>query len=140
MDARQHAVDSFQKDAKTNLIICSIKAAGVGITLTSSSRVAFVELPWHAADCDQCEDRTHRIGQKNSVQCTYFLGKDTIDEDIYKIIESKRKVANTITGSVDNVQREIIDRLSESLFNSKDHTEEENEGAMKDLLTTGYAQ
>jgi SWI/SNF-related matrix-associated actin-dependent regulator 1 of chromatin subfamily A len=134
-DARQHAVDSFQKDANTKLIICSIKAAGVGITLTASSRVCFVELPWHAADCDQCEDRLHRIGQKNSVQATYFLGKDTIDEDIYTIIESKRKVANTITGSVDNVQREIIDRITESLFNTKNEAELNNENAMTDLLT-----
>jgi SWI/SNF-related matrix-associated actin-dependent regulator 1 of chromatin subfamily A len=134
MDARQYAVDSFQKDAKTNIIICSIKAAGVGITLTSSSRVAFVELPWHAADCDQCEDRCHRIGQKDSVQATYFLGKNTIDEDIYKIIESKRKIANIITGSADNVQREIIDRIAESLFNTKDEAEEDNEVAMKEML------
>lgn len=119
MDARQKAVDSFQNDPKTNIIICSIKAAGVGLTLTASSRVAFVELPWHPADCDQCEDRTHRIGQKNSVQCTYFLGKDTIDEDIYKLIEEKREVANTITGSVDDVQREIIDRITGSLFDTK---------------------
>jgi SWI/SNF-related matrix-associated actin-dependent regulator 1 of chromatin subfamily A len=47
------------------------------------------------------------------VQCTYFLGKDTIDEDIYKIIESKRKISNIITGSVDNVQREIIEQDNE---------------------------
>jgi SWI/SNF-related matrix-associated actin-dependent regulator 1 of chromatin subfamily A len=134
MDARQHSVDAFQHDDKTNIIICSIKAAGVGLTLTASSRVAFVELPWHPADADQCEDRCHRIGQKDSVQATYFLGKDTIDEKIYEIIESKRKVANTITGSVDNVQREIIDRLAESLFNTKTDKEKENEVAMNDML------
>lgn len=119
MDARQRSVDGFQRDPNIQVIICSIKAAGVGITLTASSRVAFVELPWHGADCDQCEDRTHRIGQKNAVQVSYFLGKDTIDEYIYELIESKRGVANDITGTVDNIQREIIDRLADSLFNTK---------------------
>jgi len=118
-ESRQKAVDSFQKDPRTNVIICNIKAGGVGITLTASSRVAFVELPWHAADANQCEDRCHRIGQKDSVQCTYFLGSGTIDEDIYKIIEKKREVANTITGNEENVQKEIIDRIAESLFNTK---------------------
>jgi SWI/SNF-related matrix-associated actin-dependent regulator 1 of chromatin subfamily A len=118
-DARQSNVDRFQKDPKCNIIICNIKAGGVGITLTASSRVAFVELPWHAADANQCEDRCHRIGQKGSVQCTYFLGGGTIDEDIYKIIEKKREVANSITGSEDDVQKEIIDRIAESLFNTK---------------------
>jgi SWI/SNF-related matrix-associated actin-dependent regulator of chromatin subfamily A-like protein 1 len=55
--SRQRSIDSFQNNPNTKLIICSIKAAGVGITLTASSRVAFVELPWHAADSEQCEDR-----------------------------------------------------------------------------------
>lgn len=54
---RQKNVDRFQNDPKVQLIVCSIKAAGVGITLTASSRVAFLELPWHPADCEQCEDR-----------------------------------------------------------------------------------
>lgn len=116
MEQRQVAIDKFQNNPKTNVIVCSIKAAGVGITLTASSRVAFVELPWHPADCDQCEDRCHRIGQKDSVQVTYFLGGDTIDEHIYDIIEKKRKVANEITGTEDSVQREIIDKIK-NLFN-----------------------
>ncbi len=119
MEARQAAVDSFQRDASTKIIICSIKAAGVGITLTAASRMMFIELPWHAADCDQCEDRFHRIGQKDSVQCGYLLGKDTIDEKIYEIIESKRLVANTITGSADDIQKEIIDKIANSLFNTQ---------------------
>lgn len=115
-EQRQNAIDKFQNDSKTNIIICSIKAAGVGITLTASSRVAFVELPWHPADCDQCEDRCHRIGQKDSVQVSYFLGNDTIDQYIYEIIEKKRVVANEITGTEDSVQREIIDKIK-NLFN-----------------------
>jgi SWI/SNF-related matrix-associated actin-dependent regulator 1 of chromatin subfamily A len=117
--ARDIAVDSFQNNRLCKLIICSIKAAGVGLTLTAASRVAFVELPWHAADCEQCEDRCHRIGQKDSVQCIYFLGKDTIDEHIYSIIDKKRGIAGEITGAKDNVQMEVIDMLSSSLFSKK---------------------
>jgi len=115
-EQRQNAIDKFQNDKNTNVIICSIKAAGVGITLTASSRVAFVELPWHPADCDQCEDRVHRIGQKDSVQATYFLGNETIDQHIYEIIEKKRLVANEVTGTTDSVQREVIDKIK-NLFN-----------------------
>lgn len=108
---RQRAIDEFQNDPNRHVIVCSIKAAGVGITLTASSRVAFVELPWHPADCDQCEDRCHRIGQKDSVQCTYFLGDRTIDEDIYEIIQAKREIANQITGTEDTIQTSMIDQL-----------------------------
>lgn len=115
---RQRNVDAFQNNPKKKLIICSIKAAGVGITLTASSRVAFVELPWHPADSEQCEDRAHRIGQVDSVQCTYFLGKNTIDEWIYKIIDEKRSIADTITGAKDKIEESVMDGVI-NLFTMK---------------------
>jgi SWI/SNF-related matrix-associated actin-dependent regulator 1 of chromatin subfamily A len=115
-DNRQLAVTRFQNDPKVQVIICSIKAAGVGITLTASSRVAFIEFPWTFADCEQCEDRAHRIGQKDSVQCAYFLGENTIDRYCYELIQKKKTMAQTITGSTDDVQEEIIDQLL-NLFN-----------------------
>jgi len=118
MASRQQAVDSFQKDPKCQLIVCSIKAAGVGLTLTASSRVAFIEIPWTAADTDQCEDRCHRIGQKDSVTCTYFLGQNTIDEHIYKIIQQKREIAKTITGATEQVEENIVDLVA-NLFNQE---------------------
>lgn len=98
MAQRQQNIDAFQKDDSVNVIVCSIKAAGVGLTLTASSNVAFIELPWTASDTDQCEDRSHRIGQKDSVNCIYFLGAGTIDEDIYELIKEKRNVSNKATG------------------------------------------
>lgn len=114
MDNRQKAVDSFQNDPKVQVILCNIKSGGVGITLTASSRVAFIELPWHPADAEQCEDRCHRIGQKDSVQCSYFLGANTIDEYIYDIIEKKRTIVNEVTGAVDNIttqEMNMVDQL-----------------------------
>lgn len=110
-EQKQKAVDRFQNDPNCKLIVCNIKAAGVGITLTASSRVAFIEYPWTYADCVQCEDRAHRIGQKNSVMCTYFLGNDTIDEDLYKMIQEKRHTANTITGATDEMKMNFVDSV-----------------------------
>ena len=116
MATRQRNVDAFQNDPRVQVIICSIKAAGVGLTLTASSRVAFVELPWHPADCEQCEDRAHRIGQTDSVQCTYFLGQDTIDEDIYKLIADKRDMSNQITGARDEVEESVVNGVMNILM------------------------
>lgn len=110
-EGKQRSVDRFQKDPKCQLIVCNIKAAGVGITLTASSRVAFIEYPWTYADCVQCEDRAHRIGQKNSVMCTYFLGNNTIDEDLYRMIQEKRHTANTITGATDEMKMNFVDNV-----------------------------
>lgn len=99
---KQAAVDAFQ-NGEALLIICSIKAAGVGLTLTASSNVAFVEFPWTYADCCQCEDRAHRIGQKNNVTCYYLIGRSTIDPVLYNIIHKKRSIANQIMASDDDI-------------------------------------
>lgn len=99
---KQAAVDAFQS-GEASLIICSIKAAGVGLTLTASSNVAFVEFPWTYADCCQCEDRAHRIGQKDNVNCYYLIGRHTIDPILYNIIHRKRSIANQIMASDDDI-------------------------------------
>lgn len=122
-DEKQRAVDKFQNDPKTDIIICSIKAAGVGLTLTASSNVAFIEFPWTYADCTQCEDRAHRIGQKNSVTCYYFLGRKTIDEKVYNIIQSKKKIAKAVTGSTEEIEENIVDMVAR-IFDT-DYEEEE---------------
>lgn len=99
---KQAAVDAFQQ-GHAKLAICSIKAAGVGLTLTASSSVAFIEFPWTFADCCQCEDRCHRIGQKENVTCYYLLGENTIDNKLYKIIYDKKSIAAQILGTDDDV-------------------------------------
>lgn len=108
---KQASVDSFQKNPKTNLIIGSHKAAGVGLTLTASSEVLFLELPWTFADLEQCEDRCHRFGQQNSVRCTSLLGENTLDKWLYELIMEKKKIADAVTGAEDIVPVSVIDSI-----------------------------
>ena len=98
---KQASVDAFQNNPDVQLIICSIKAAGVGLTLTASSNVAFIELAWTYADCCQCEDRAHRIGQKDNVTCYYLLGRGTIDQTVYSLIHRKKSIAAEIMNADD---------------------------------------
>lgn len=100
---KQASVDAFQNNPDTMLIICSIKAAGVGLTLTASSNVAFIELAWTYADCCQCEDRAHRIGQKDNVTCYYLLGRGTIDQTVYSLIHRKKSIAAEIMNADDDI-------------------------------------
>ena len=105
---KQAAVDAFQNNPAVQLIICSIKAAGVGLTLTAASSVAFLELPWTFCDCCQCEDRAHRIGQKDNVTCYYLLAKGTIDTVVYRLIQDKKNIANQIMNSDDDIPTDEI--------------------------------
>lgn len=130
LDDRQRSVDLFQTDPARNIIVCNYKSAGVGLTLTASSRVGFIEFPWTFADCEQCEDRTHRIGQKNidvleSIQCTYFLGEDTIDDYCYEIIEKKKDLHDMINGTTEKVQVDIIDQILNLFTKKKEPVTEE---------------
>lgn len=112
---RDENVRKFQNDADCKIIVCNIRAGGVGLTLTASSNVIFIEYPWTWADCMQCEDRTHRIGQKESVTAAYFFGQNTIDQRLFEIIQEKKDVSDAITGNTDVVEMQMIDKVL-SLF------------------------
>lgn len=112
---KQSAVDKFQNDPECKLIILNYRSGGTGLTLTASSRVGFIEFPWTYADCEQAEDRAHRNGQKNAVNCYYFLGDKTIDEKMYKIIQTKRDIANGVTGTTTQIEEDIVN-ITMNLF------------------------
>lgn len=96
---RQKIVEDFQNNPDTKLVVLNIKAGGVGITLTASSNVLFLEYPWTPADLEQAIDRTHRIGQKDSVTAWFLVGKDTIDEEILDMLGIKQSiVSKTVSG------------------------------------------
>ncbi|MBU2833001.1 DEAD/DEAH box helicase [Acidithiobacillus ferriphilus] len=99
-EKRTQAVESFQKDPKIQFAVCSLKAAGVGITMTAASDVLMVEQDWTPANLDQAEDRAHRMGQKNAVNVTYLVMENTVDETLKQVIEAKRGVASDLSQPV----------------------------------------
>lgn len=108
---KQNAVDRFQNDPECKLIILNYKSGGTGLTLTASSRVGFIEFPWTYSDCEQAEDRAHRNGQKNAVNCYYFLGDKTIDEYMYKVIQTKKDIANEVTGTTTQIDEDVVSNV-----------------------------
>lgn len=104
---KQYSVDKFQQDEACKLIILNYRSGGTGLTLTAASNVLFVEFPWTYSDCCQAEDRAHRNGQKNAVTCTYLLGQNTIDEYMYNLIQTKKDIANGVTGTIDDVEEKV---------------------------------
>ena len=114
---KQWAVDRFQTDDDCRLIILNYRSGGVGLTLTAASNVLFVEFPYTYADCQQAEDRAHRNGQKNAVNCVYLLGQGTIDEYLYNLIQTKKDIANGVTGSDENIDEKKVS-LQDMLFDA----------------------
>ena len=118
-EQKQKAIDRFQNDPTCKLIVVNYRSGGCGVTLTAATRELFIELPWTCADCEQSEARAHRNGQKNAVNCYYIIGKDTVDEKIYEVIEKERMMAKTVIGSRDDA-REINDiEITMKIFKKK---------------------
>jgi SWI/SNF-related matrix-associated actin-dependent regulator 1 of chromatin subfamily A len=95
---RQKSVDDFQENDKIRVFVGNLKAAGVGITLTSAEAVIMNDLSFVPAEHAQAEDRSHRIGQKNSTSVYYPLFENTIEGAIYDILNRKKKIISTVMG------------------------------------------
>ena len=115
---RQFAVDQFQENDKINVFIGNLKAAGVGLTLTSAEVVIMNDLSFVPAEHAQAEDRAYRYGQKNNVLVYYPLFENTIEGAIYDILNRKKKIINTVMGDTPNddmgdTLEEILTRISQ---------------------------
>ena len=88
-------VDDFQC-GKLDVMLLSVRAAGVGITLTRASEVLFVEQDWTPGAMRQAEDRAHRIGQERAVTVRTLVVENTVDEQIYDLLEQKREILDAI--------------------------------------------
>jgi SWI/SNF-related matrix-associated actin-dependent regulator 1 of chromatin subfamily A len=107
---RQNAVDRFQEDDKIQVFVGNIKAAGVGITLTSAEAVIMNDLSFVPSDHSQAEDRAYRYGQKNNVLVYYPIFENTIESIIYDILQNKKNIFEIVMG--DNPQKgDILEQI-----------------------------
>jgi SWI/SNF-related matrix-associated actin-dependent regulator 1 of chromatin subfamily A len=113
---RQLSVDQFQENEKVKVFVGNIKAAGVGLTLTSAEAVIMNDLSFLPSDHSQAEDRAYRYGQKNNVLVYYPIFENTIEGIIYDILANKKQVISTILGdnqSSPDAAEEILKRINE---------------------------
>jgi SWI/SNF-related matrix-associated actin-dependent regulator 1 of chromatin subfamily A len=113
---RQHSVDEFQDNPKVKVFVGNIKAAGVGITLTSAEAVIMNDLSFLPSDHAQAEDRAYRYGQKNNVLVYYPIFENTIEGVIYDILNNKKQVIATVMGDNQHpadAAEEILERINQ---------------------------
>lgn len=97
---REKMIADFQDpETDPSVFILSLKAGGVGITLTKANHVFHFDRWWNPAVENQATDRAFRIGQKKNVFVHKFVAIGTLEERIDQMIEDKKKLAGAIVGS-----------------------------------------
>lgn len=94
-DERIRMVGAFQSD-DTPVFLISLKAGGTGLNLTAADIVIHYDPWWNVAAQNQATDRTHRIGQTRQVSVFKLIMKDTIEENMIRLQESKRELAEQV--------------------------------------------
>jgi len=93
---RQTEVARFMRPDGPPLFLCSLKAGGVGLTLTAADYVILYDPWWNPAVERQAIDRTHRIGQHRAVTAYRLVATGTVEEKIRALAERKASLSRNI--------------------------------------------
>lgn len=93
---RDARVERFQTDPAVPLFLISLKAGGLGLNLTSAAYVFLLDPWWNPAVEAQAIDRAHRIGQEREVFAYRLIARDTVEEKVLALQQSKRELADAV--------------------------------------------
>ena len=98
--------------------LANIIAGGTGLNLTAATQVVFNDLDWVPTNHWQAEDRAYRIGQTRTVNVTYFVARDTIDDFVHAVLETKAALVNAIVEGeaiAEGAGGDVLDELQRAL-------------------------
>src|SRR4029077_3446475 len=112
---RDAVVTRFQGDPACDVLLVSLKAGGVGLNLTAAEYVFLLDPWWNPSTEAQAIDRAHRIGQTNPVFAYRLIARETVEEKVIELQNTKRDLADAIiradTRLVGNLNREDLELL-----------------------------
>ncbi|EAW14184.1 putative SNF2 family helicase/ATPase [Aspergillus clavatus NRRL 1] len=94
LPARNRALEDFHSNNETTILLATIGAGGVGLNLTSASKVYIMEPQYNPAAVAQAIDRVHRLGQTRDVTTVQFIMKGSIEEKIFELAKRKQQLAD----------------------------------------------
>lgn len=113
---RKEVVTQFQEDKNIKAFLISIKAGGLGLNLTAADYVFIVDPWWNPAVEMQAIDRTHRIGQVNKVFVYKAITKDSVEEKILELQESKKEIVEKVITAEEGMLKQLNQEDIQKLF------------------------
>jgi SNF2 family DNA or RNA helicase len=89
------------------LFLISLKAGGLGLNLTAAEYVFLLDPWWNPAVEAQAVDRAHRIGQTRQVFAYRLIARDTVEEKVLELQQTKRNLADAILGAENSIMRNL---------------------------------
>jgi SNF2 family DNA or RNA helicase len=117
--ARSEVINRFQNESAARILLISLRAGGLGLNLTSASRVIHYDLWYNPAVENQATDRAFRIGQKRNVFVHRFITKNSFEEKIDAMIISKRELADMTVASGESWIARMSHEELKALFDRK---------------------
>ncbi|GAA6060368.1 hypothetical protein JCM10212_004552 [Sporobolomyces blumeae] len=116
------AIEKITNDARTTVILISIKSGAVGLNLTMCSRVILLDLWWNPAIEQQAFDRAHRYGQKEDVKVYKLVIDGTVEDRILTLQHEKSELAKSALEGGDVSKARLTARDMAFLFKGDKRT------------------
>ena len=96
-------VKAFEETKGAAIMLASLKAAGLGVTLRTADYVFLMDPWWNPAAEEQAIDRAHRIGRKKPTFVYRLIAKGTVEERVCELQRKKREVFRRIIGKIEPI-------------------------------------
>ncbi len=107
---RDHVLQVFESAPGPFILLCSLRAGGVGLNIPSADIVILFDRWWNPALEDQAVNRAHRFGRISPLHVVRFLVRDSIEERIQEILDEKRSVFAEYVEAVDKTEIDVLTR------------------------------
>lgn len=81
---------SNYKNYNNSVTLVQYQAGAMGLNLQLSNKIIYFTLPLSSELFEQSKKRTHRIGQDRTCMYYYLIVKNSIDEQIFKVLEQRK--------------------------------------------------
>ncbi|EGE77317.1 SNF2 family helicase/ATPase [Blastomyces dermatitidis ATCC 18188] len=101
VEDRQSTLDAFHEQVDIPVFLLSTKAGGAGINLACANKVIIFDSSFNPQEDVQAENRAHRVGQTRAVEVVRLVTRDTIEEQMYALGQTKLALDQRVSGEDD---------------------------------------
>lgn len=113
---RQDLIDQYHNEKDITVFLLSTKAGGFGINLACANKVIIFDSSFNPMDDLQAEDRAHRVGQTQTVEVVRLITRNTVEENILNLANTKLALDASLSGQVDEKAAEAVVKKAEDMI------------------------